>query len=140
MAKTFTARGSDGLVAIHEPNADLNNPVGNLHNIYFHSGLQYLSFAYSRDVSINLNHSGSAFVRPVYTLFAHGMGRPVMCMAVRDNGDVMAGSMILRSSNGNASFATVSSDNTYIYLRAILRSFGSMNLNLKIYVFDNLLF
>lgn len=140
MAKTFTARGTDGLVAIHEPDANLDTPVGNLEKIYFHSGLQYLSFSYYRDVSVELNHSGSGFYRGYSTLFEHGMGRPVMCLAVRDNGDVVAGTLVLSSSNANVSFGAISSDDTNVYFRYALRAFGSMTLNLRVYVFDNLLF
>ncbi len=140
MPKVFTARGLDGLVAIHEPDADISNPVGNLEKIYFHSNLQYLSFAFYQDVVLNLAYNGTTFNNTRHTLFAHGQGRPVMCLAVRDNGDVVAGSMVLRSSNGNVSFGAISSDNNNVYFRAVLRSFGSMTLRMRVYVFDNLLF
>lgn len=138
MPKVFTARGSDGLVAIHEPDADLNNPAQNPGKIYFHSHLNYLSLAYERDVVINTANKG------VFTLFAHGMGRPVMFLAIRqDNQDVIGGTCIVTSVNQQITGITISSNSTNVMVR--IQGSGSsptsnLNIPVKIYIFDNPVF
>lgn len=135
MAKVLTARGSDGLVAIHEPDADIENPVGNLNKIYFHSGLNYLSINFYKDVVINTATSGN------FPLFAHGKNRPVMFLPIRtDTQDVMGGTCVIASGNQTATCITFNSDNLNINYRIHGSRPVSRNVPIRVYVFDNPIF
>lgn len=132
MPKVLTARGLDGLVAIHEEGADINNPLNNLSNIYFHSALQYLPLAYSRDVTVRTGGKG------LHVLFSHGMDKIPMILGVRtDNGDVVGGSTIIHSTNKNFTSFSLLVDRTNVCFWALgLGSLVSWNIPVRVYVFD----
>lgn len=135
MPKVLTARGSDGLVAIHEPDANLDTPVGNLNKIYFHSALNYLSINFYRDVVIDAATQG------VTALFAHGKSRPVMFLPIRlDTNDPMGGTCVIRAANRLYQCITFYSDNTNICVRGHGNDTRSTPLTIRVYIFDNQVF
>lgn len=135
MAKVLTARGTDGLVAIHEPDANIENPIGNLNKIYFHSGLNYLSINFYKDVNLNTATAGN------FPLFAHGKNRPVMFLPIRmDTQDVMGGTCVIASANQTATCITFNSDNLNINARIHGARPVNRNVPIRIYVFDNPIF
>ena len=94
MAKTLTARGSDGMVAIHEPGANLDNPLSNLNNIYFHSGLDYLQVVQTHTFLLTLPYSSGA--NTLHHLLDHGLGYRPMVLASFGDGSPFSGSHIVQ--------------------------------------------
>ena len=138
MAKTLTARGTDGLVSIHEAGANIDDPTSNLEKIYFHSHLDYLSILSVHGVTVRSNQFG------LTELFSHNLGRPAMYIAVnRITGDILGGTTVLYSAARYLSAFHLASDNNKIYA-----SFfgskppdGTISLNvtlpLRIYILEN---
>ena len=88
MAKTLFARGSDGLVSIHDAGTDYDNPLAHLNSIYFHSAFDYLRVVQEHVATVSLPFVGnvSADVLPptLITVATHGLGfRPVVLAAWR---------------------------------------------------------
>ena len=110
MAKTLTARGSDGMVAIHEPGANLDNPLSNLNNIYFHSDLDYLRVVQSHTLLVNLaaGPGGGALFSRFARLVTHGLGYVPMVLATFGSGDPFPGTKVIQtgSSIGSSSMLT----------------------------------
>lgn len=120
MPKTFYARGTDGLVSIHEQGADFENPLSNLDKIYFNSQLDYLQIVqiFSGTLSLGTRANGTISDQ-MYTLGPHGLGYAPMVLGVRkDNGQYFCGDMLIFA-GGRSSFRslTAGSDTTYIYIR-----------------------
>jgi hypothetical protein len=142
MPKVLTARGSDGLAAIHEPGADLENPLGNIKNIYFHSNLDYLTV----NRIINTTVRVPAFSRGtvgLINLFAHGMGRPCLLMARRsDTGENLGGSCLVYYGGSVSYFTQISvcadSVNVYAYYGGLYCP--GVSIPVEIAVLDNPLF
>jgi len=145
VAKQLFARGSDGLVSIHDEGANYTSPLTNLDKIYFHSSLDYLRVAYMVDVNLSISaYSVDAFADTVgyATVVSHGLGYAPMMFGVRtDNKQPVTGSTVIWSS-GNASVVTMQMavDSTYIYLRvyATLRQYASpaMTIPVRIWLFS----
>lgn len=138
MAKTLTARGSDGLVAIHEAGANIDDPVSNLEKIYFHSHLDYLSILSMHEVTVRSSHFG------LTELFSHNLGRPVMFIAVNKlTGDILGGTTVLYSTARYVSAFNLASDNNKIYASffGVRPPDGKISLDvtlpLRIYILEN---
>ncbi|WCD44165.1 hypothetical protein Lumi_026 [Xylophilus phage Lumi] len=73
MSKRLIARGSDGLVSIHETGANFEDPWSNIGNIYFDSRLDYLwvnNILQGGYTFPSRNGAGTAFTNIGY----HGLG------------------------------------------------------------------
>jgi len=149
MSKVLTAYGSNGKVAIHEPYADLDNPLSDLANIYFHSDLDYLSivgvvsgtlslptrYASSSDVS-------SAYGSTIYNIHTHNLGyTPLVVGSKRDSKQPIVGdTLIQQGGTCNLRSILIGADNNYIYVRELYlnkdTTFSSINIPYTIYIFN----
>lgn len=141
MPKVLTVRGSDGLVAIHEPSADLANPMSNVENIYFHSALDYLTVVKTVSISATVPaiRAGKGFL----TLFQHGMGRPCLLMARRsDTGEAICGTTLVWTGGHVQYWAAISicSDDVNVYAYYMALQNASVTIPLEIAVLSNPLF
>ena len=92
MAKTLTARGSDGRVAIHNPGANLDNPISDLGNIFFHSGLDYLTIVQTHNFTANFPAVGGNTFNTLMPVGYHGLGYVPMVFGRRlDTGKPIVG-------------------------------------------------
>lgn len=140
MAKTLTARGTDGVVAIHEPGADLNNPLSNLQNIYFHSALDYLNVVRVVNATVDLPAVSSG-ITTLYNLFSHGMGRPCLLIARRtDTGQTLLGSTPVASSGSSFGVIAMCADSANVMLVFAGNYCYAQSIPLEIFVLDNPLF
>ena len=144
MAKTLYARGSDGLVSIHEAGADPDNPMGNLGTTYFNSMLDYMGVAkiMSGTLVIPARGTGSN-TEGIYNLGAHGLSYIPMVFGVRtDNRQPLTGDMVIFS-GGNASYSAVAlgADGVHVYARefCFMPDAGSPEIAIpyKIFCFNN---
>lgn len=146
MPKTLTARGADGLVAIHEPGADLNNPLSNLGNIYFHSALDYLNIVAVVNVNLALPAYGSGAIMngmtQLHNIYSHGMGRSCLVLGRRkDTQEALTGSSpVSTSSSGANGKIAVGSDATNVYIVFSGNYCWAQTIPLEILVFNNPLF
>lgn len=146
MAKTFTARGADGLVAIHEPGADLDNPLSNLQNIYFHSGLDYLNIVAVVNINLTLPAYGNGAIMngmtQLHNIYSHGMGRACLVLGRRkDTQEALTGSSpVSTSASGANGKIAVGSDATNVYIVFSGNYCWAQTIPLEILVFDNPLF
>lgn len=123
MAKTLLARGSDGLVSIHEIGADYNNPLSNLGNIYFSSALSYLYIVQqvvgSRTLPTRAVSPGSGF-GSLHFLANHGLGYTPMLMGtlyVEGVGGSICGTMLVNAESGDGfQSLTLCADSSAVYL------------------------
>lgn len=117
MPKVLTARGSDGVVAIHEPGANIDSPLSNIGNIYFHSSLDYLTVNHVINTTIYVPPFTGGTVGFI-AVAAHGMGRPCLLMARRtDTGQAIAGDCLVHVGGGLSNWCTIAAcaNASYIY-------------------------
>lgn len=150
MAKRLFANGVTGLMAIAEPNANLESPLTNLQNIYFHSALDYLFVRQTITGSINLpfrQFSGadvsSAFGSTVYNLGAHNLGyTPLVFGYFTATGQSLVGETILQGA-GTANLRTLmlGADNVNLYAREIFVnktiSFNALTVNYTVQLLND---
>lgn len=118
MAKKFYADGNSGRVAIYDPSneAALNNPLANLHSIYFHSDLDYVGVA--ADITATIVHparsTGGGSTQHSYPVpnfptgvsgFAHDLGYVPFALCFVNGAMIPANTQIQLSGQ---SFRTVS--------------------------------
>lgn len=146
MPKVFTARGSDGVVVIHEPGADIGNPLSNIDNIYFHSSLDYLNIVSVANVNLWLPQYGNGSmmngITQFHTVLSHGMGRPCLVIARRkDTQEALTGSTPVSTSGSGANGKiAVGSDATNVYIVFSGNYCYAQTIPLEIIIFDNPLF
>lgn len=141
MPKVLTARGSDGLVAIHEPGADLNNPMSNVENIYFHSALDYLTVV--RTVNTTVTVPAITIGKGFITLFQHGMGRPCLLMARRtDTNEAICGTSLAWTGGHVQYWASIAicADDVNVYAYYMAMQNASVTIPVEIAVLGNPLF
>lgn len=139
MSKVLTARSTDGLVAIHEPGADLDNPLSNLENIYFHSNLDYLTAIKMETVTVNIPAIGFNG-KGMLNLFSHPLGRPAILMARRtDTGEAVTGTTVVWSGNyiRNWNAITLGSDAHNVYAYYFGFQSPAVSLQVEIVVLSN---
>lgn len=150
MPKRLTAIGTTGLVAIAEPVANLNSPLNNLQNIYFHSALDYMFIVSVITGTLNLparNADGSdfssAYGSTTYTIGTHGRGYvPLLFGTNTSTGQSLVGETPIQA-GGSASIRTITigADANSIFAREIFLnkdvSFGAVSVPFRIFVFDN---
>lgn len=146
MPKTLTARGADGLVAIHEPEADLNYPLSNLEKIYFHSGLDYLNIVAVVNVNLTLPAYGNGAIMngmtQLHNIYYHGMGRACLVLGRRkDTQEALTGSSpVSTSSSGANGKIAVGSDASNVYIVFSGNYCWAQTIPIEILVFNNPLF
>lgn len=150
MPKRLTGRGTDGLVAIAEPTANLDAPLSNLGNIYFHSALEYLYIVsvFSGTLSLpqrvaNGSDVSSAYGSTIYNLGAHGLGyNPLLFGRITSTGQPLVGETPIQAA-GLASLRTITigADASNIYAREIFLNkdvtFSPLSLTYEIFIFGN---
>ena len=150
MPKRLTGRGTDGLVAIAEPWANLDAPLSNLGNIYFHSALEYLYIVsvFSGTLSLpervaNGRDVSSAYGSTIYNLGAHGLGyNPLLFGRITSTGQSLVGETLIQAA-GLASLRTITigADASNVYAREIFLNkdvtFPPLNLTYEIFIFGN---
>lgn len=150
MTKRLTANGTTGLVAIAEPAADINNPLENLQNIYFHSALSYLSIVSVISGLLSLpqrtangSDASSAYGSTIYNLGAHELGyRPLLFGVNTLTGQSLVGETIIQA-DGLASIRTltIGADESFVYAREIFLNkdvtFSATSISYGVFVFSN---
>lgn len=149
MSKVLTAYGTTGKISIHEPGADLDNPLNNLGNIYFHSDLDYLSINSIISGTLNLptrtysnSDASSAYGSTIYNIYSHGLGYSPLVFATRaDSLQPIAGDTLIQEGGTcNLRSLLVGADNTNIYIRELYlnkdTTFPSLSLPYNIYIFN----
>lgn len=117
MPKILTAQGIEGIVAIHEPGANLANPLSDIRSIYFHSSLDYLTVNHIIQTSIYVPPFVGGTVGFI-NLGPHGMGRACLLMSRRtDTGQAIAGDCLVHVGGGLSNWCTIAAcaDATNIY-------------------------
>lgn len=149
MSKVLYANGNDGRVAIMEASGDINNPLGNLGNMYFHSALDYLYIRSVLSGSISLpqrdasgSDASSAYGSTTYNLGYHGLGFKPMVFGYLSNAQPIVGDCFVNA-GGSASIRTVTigADENYIYAREIFLNkdvtFSAYSFSYTVFVFNN---
>lgn len=150
MPKRLTGRGADGLVAIAEPWANLDAPLSDLGNIYFHSALEYLYIVSVFYGTLNLpervangSDVSSAYGSTIYNLGAHGLGyNPLLFGRITSTGQSLVGETPIQA-GGLASLRTITigADASNVYAREIFLNkdvtFSSLSLTYEIFIFGN---
>lgn len=145
MPKTFMARGTDGLVSIHEKGANYSDPFNNLDKIYFHSNLDYLRVAAIYYASFFLDEDkDDGEVRVVAT---HNLGyRPLLIVKnLNSNRTVYGADPVINEHKGFSMFSFCS-DETKIYCKHTRLRYdyssnngdiGSYTANIKVFALEN---
>jgi hypothetical protein len=148
MAKKLFANGQTGLVAISEPIADINAPLSNLQNIYFHSALDYLFVRQIISGSITLpfrQFSGadvsSAYGAAIYNLGSHGLGyTPLVFGYLSDRRSLVGETFVQANGTVNIRTVQIGADSQFVYLREIFLnktvSFNAITLNFTVELFN----
>ena len=150
MTKRLTAIGSTGLVAIAEPTANLDAPLSNLQNIYFHSALNYMFIVSVISGTLILPgreasgaDASSAYGSTIYTLGTHNLGYvPLLFGTNTSTGQSLVGETPIQAA-GLASIRTITigADENNVFAREIFLnkdvSFGSTSIPFRIFIFDN---
>lgn len=147
--KRLYADGNTGLVAITNEGVNVNDPFNNLPNIYFHSSLNYIYVTKIINTSITLPFRGanssdasSAYGSVVYNIGSHNSGYVPLVLAVNLNNNVpITGDQLVQSgSTASLRSVAIGADASSIFLRELYLnknvSFGSITLNIRIYVFN----
>jgi len=149
MSKVLTAYGTNGKVAIHEPSANLDDPISNLSNIYFHSDLDYLSITKIVNGILSLpiryasySESSSAYGSTVYSIYQHSLGYTPLIVGVRQDSKqpIVGDTLIQQGGACNLRSILIGSDNNYLYIRELYlnkdRTFSSIDIPYTIYIFN----
>ena len=129
MAKTLSARGSDGRVAIHEPGANLDNPLSNLHNIHFHSDLDYLRVGqvWNGTLSIPAGAGPGRLESQFVHITNHGLGYKPMVLGSFGAGGAIPGTRVIQTgslggtSSGVPGYRSISlcADTASVYVHVV---------------------
>lgn len=149
MSKILTAYGTTGKVAIHEPVADLSNPLSSLSNIYFHSDLDYLSINTIISGTLSLptrSYSGSdassSYGSTIYTIYNHSLGYvPLVFATKRDSLQPIVGdTLIQQGGTCNLRSILIGADSVYIYIRELFlnkdTTFSAISIPYSIFIFN----
>lgn len=150
MSKVLFANGNTGLVSIHNGNADINNPLNNLNNIFFHSNLNYLSIVSVISGSIwlpqrvsNASYHSAAYGSTTYNLGSHNLGYTPLVFGINpNNGQSLVGDVVIQAA-GQCSIRTltIGADNHNIFMREIFLNkdvtFSGLSLGYTLYIFNS---
>lgn len=149
MGKVLTADGVSGRVAIHDPTADLENPLTSSAAIYFHSDLEYLKIV----ATINGTHSlptrtysssdsSSSYGSVITNIYTHGLSyTPLVLGYNSSNNQPLVGDTLIQSGGTcNIRSILVGADDTYVYIRELYlnkdTTYTSMTLSYTIHLFN----
>lgn len=149
MSKVLTAYGTSGLVAIHEPNADLSDPLNSQHNIYFHSDLDYLKIVNTITGVLSLptrtyssSDASSSYGNVITNVYTHNLGYTPLVLAFNtDNNQPLVGDSLVQSGGTcNLRSILVGADSTYVYIRELYlnkdTTYQALTINYKIHLFN----
>jgi len=141
VAKVLSANGNTGRVTISNPGANLNDPMSDLANVFFHSDLEYIPVHKVINSSVSLpTRSGMAAKYQTTNHGAHGLPYSPIAFAVASNGLFVGGDMFLQYETESGSFRSVrvGCDNNYVYTDewtwTLNRTLPGLTLGLTIYV------
>ncbi|EWY36784.1 hypothetical protein N825_25455 [Skermanella stibiiresistens SB22] len=137
MAKTLYARGSDGTVVIHDgTSAAVDNPLGNLRHLFFHSSLDYLAVVSEHTGTLACGAGSGSTSR---SLFAHGRtGTPLVAGVLVPSGQPLVGTTITWMAPSPCDFRglTLGSTDTHVVIHEIAVKAPAQTFNYRIFVFD----
>lgn len=145
---TLFARGSDGTVAIYTGASDVvDNPLGDLSRVLFHSDLEYPAIVSEHDITVPLPSRSGGSSYNAFNLFGHGKaGTPFVLGYIANLANVpLAGSVPIATNDTlYGRFVTLGADATWVILHdasimPVTGSYAAQTLDLKIFVTDLLL-